>query len=317
GSRFWQSGTFEVSKSSEPRAGSSLQVTLPSELEGISYIQVTIQKGTHKHVQGCEQSDGVALLIIGAQEQLLENVASIKAFQNFYNALIHRLKSRSGVSRKKNQLNGSQLDFHLVRRAVVDEEENLPLAELKFSVEYETIASGQLSINLPQNAFSQPRDPLAAASGGCAECALLQGALAQLAREQSQLQPSIPNLVVGNQITTALFPGVQLCIGLCHRTLQDRQPALPPSRLDHKHVLEHSLHQLLREYHYAFLHQGAPRPASGPVGVPRKRHLAGPHAHDRQASVTPFTEQKPGQKPSEAILEKIIAQTQHVALRLR
>ncbi|KAK8777260.1 hypothetical protein V5799_029395 [Amblyomma americanum] len=45
GSRFWQSGTFEVSKSSEPRAGSSLQVTLPSELEGISYIQVTIQKG--------------------------------------------------------------------------------------------------------------------------------------------------------------------------------------------------------------------------------------------------------------------------------
>lgn len=87
-------------------------------------------------MQGCEQSDGVALLIIGAQEQLLENVASIKAFQNFYNALIHRLKSRSGVSRKKNQLNGSQLDFHLVRRAVVDEEENLPLAELKFSVEF-------------------------------------------------------------------------------------------------------------------------------------------------------------------------------------
>ncbi|XP_075554415.1 mediator complex subunit 17 isoform X2 [Dermacentor variabilis] len=219
GSRFWQSGTFEVSKSSEPRAGSSLQVTLPSELEGISYIQVTIQK------------------------------------------------------------------------------------------DMETIASGQLSINLPQNAFSSPETHWQQRLEAAQNVLFCRELFAQLAREAVQLQPSIPNLVVGNQITTALFPGVQLCIGLCHRTLQDRQPALPPSRLDHKHVLEHSLHQLLREYHYAFLHQGAPRPASGPVGVPLKRHLAGPHAHDRQRLRNSLH--------SEAILEKIIAQTQHVALRLR
>lgn len=60
GSRFWQTGTFEVSKSAhamamsqgdvpqgpEPqRPPSSVKITLPSELEGISYIQVTIQKG--------------------------------------------------------------------------------------------------------------------------------------------------------------------------------------------------------------------------------------------------------------------------------
>lgn len=68
GSRFWQSGTFEVSKSAhalavsqgnevstpgqqgpagpEPqRPPSSVKISLPSELEGISYIQVTIQKG--------------------------------------------------------------------------------------------------------------------------------------------------------------------------------------------------------------------------------------------------------------------------------
>lgn len=219
GSRFWQSGTFEVSKSNDARGGSSLQVTLPSELEGISYIQVTIQKDT------------------------------------------------------------------------------------------ETIASGQLSINLPQNAFSSPETHWQQRLEAAQNVLFCRELFAQLAREAVQLQPSIPNLVVGNQITTALFPGVQLCIGLCHRTLQDRQPALPPSRLDHKHVLEHSLHQLLREYHYLFLHQGAPRPASGPIGVPRRRLLAGPHAHDRHRLRQALH--------GETILEKIIAQTQHVALRIR
>ncbi|EEC05067.1 hypothetical protein IscW_ISCW024257, partial [Ixodes scapularis] len=110
----------------------------------------------------------------------------------------------------------------------------------------------------------------------------------QLAREAVQLQPSIPNLVVGNQITTSLFPGVQLCIGLCHRTLQvgpgrgRAGQTVTPSRLDHKHVLEHSLHQLLREYHYSALHHATPRPASAPMGLGKRRHLAGPHAYDRQ-----------------------------------
>ena len=56
GSRFWQSGTFEVTKSEAEDAGntdaiysphpepSSLLVTVPSELEGIAYIQVAIRK---------------------------------------------------------------------------------------------------------------------------------------------------------------------------------------------------------------------------------------------------------------------------------
>lgn len=232
GSRFWQSGTFEVSKSAQALAAtsatesatvvprsSSIKVTLPSELEGISYIQVTIQKDT------------------------------------------------------------------------------------------ETIASGQLSINLPQNAFSNPETHWQQRLEAAQNVLFCKELFSQLAREAVQLQPSIPNLVVGNQITTSLFPGVQLCIGLCHRTLQDRKPALLPSRLDHKHVLEHSLHQLLREYHYSALHHCTPKPASAPMGLPRKRHLAGPQAYDRahlaQAVAT------------ETILEKIIAQTQHVVLRLR
>lgn len=70
GSRFWQSGTFEVTKSAHAlavsqgeiaagqnqgqdlqRPPSSVKITLPSELEGISYIQVTIQKGKQLYLR--------------------------------------------------------------------------------------------------------------------------------------------------------------------------------------------------------------------------------------------------------------------------
>ena len=56
GSRFWQSGTFEVTKSDvdpsdvmdSPGAAmkpqSALQVHVPSELEGVAYIQVAIKR---------------------------------------------------------------------------------------------------------------------------------------------------------------------------------------------------------------------------------------------------------------------------------
>ncbi|XP_028968174.1 mediator of RNA polymerase II transcription subunit 17 [Galendromus occidentalis] len=234
GSRFWQSGTFEVAKSAhamamyqgdhsqgpEPqRPPSSVKITLPSELEGISYIQVTIQKDT------------------------------------------------------------------------------------------ETIASGQLSINLPQDAFSNADTPWQQRLEAAQNVLFCNELFAQLAREAVQLQPSIPNLVVGNQITSSLFPGVQLSIGLCHRTLNDRKVQAPQSRLDHKHVLEHSLHQLLREYHYNMLHHAMPHPASAPLGLNKRQRLAGPEAFDRHTIMD--------MSKNETILEKIIAQTQHVVLRLR
>ena len=54
GSRFWQGGSFEVRKSVEGEQGetegeagttriSSLEVTVPSELEGVAYIQVEVK----------------------------------------------------------------------------------------------------------------------------------------------------------------------------------------------------------------------------------------------------------------------------------
>lgn len=56
GSRYWQSGIFEVSKNETTEISSAppttmhirnnaIKVTLPNELEGVSYIQVSIQNG--------------------------------------------------------------------------------------------------------------------------------------------------------------------------------------------------------------------------------------------------------------------------------
>jgi len=57
GSRYWQSGSFEVSKAdtestdtSEPVNGSprsAVQVTVHTELEGVAYIQVAIRDSTN------------------------------------------------------------------------------------------------------------------------------------------------------------------------------------------------------------------------------------------------------------------------------
>lgn len=59
GSRFWQGGTFEVTKKDDepidltesPTTGqprSALKVTVPSELEGVAYIQVIIKRQSGK-----------------------------------------------------------------------------------------------------------------------------------------------------------------------------------------------------------------------------------------------------------------------------
>lgn len=57
GSRFWQSGVFEVTKTETsdnavtsmppnvPVRSNAIKVNLPNELEGVSYIQVSIQNG--------------------------------------------------------------------------------------------------------------------------------------------------------------------------------------------------------------------------------------------------------------------------------
>ena len=140
---------------------------------------------------------------------------------------------------------------------------------------------------------------------------------AQLAREAVQLQLPIPTTVIGNQIIASLFPGVQLSIVLCHTTIsgkvkhQKSSNLATPSKQDspNKPVLEHSLHQLLRELHHNTLHHPMPHPTTATLGVSHKRYLAGPEAYDRQ-TIAELSK-------NETILEQIIAQTQHDLLRLR
>jgi mediator of RNA polymerase II transcription subunit 17 len=147
----------------------------------------------------------------------------------------------------------------------------------------------------------------------------------QLAREAIQLQAPIPHLVVGNQIAATLFPDIQLVISLRHTTGTDRtgtsgsgaataakdeaRPTLPQSSNEHSHVLEHSLHQLLRLQHSRNLNPDHQALSTAAVGIPKRRRLAGPRAADRQSLVEMATQK--------TLLEQIIQQAQHVVVRMR
>ncbi|XP_063221348.1 mediator of RNA polymerase II transcription subunit 17 isoform X1 [Bacillus rossius redtenbacheri] len=132
----------------------------------------------------------------------------------------------------------------------------------------------------------------------------------QLAKEAVQLQAPIPHMVVGNQILATFLPGIQLIIGLCHSAVSDKKPAAaPPQKSEHDHVLEHSLHQLLREVHHKNTHHPFPHPSSGPIGPSKRRCLAGPMAADKH-ELTEITK-------SQTLLEQIIQQAQHFFMRRR
>ena len=136
----------------------------------------------------------------------------------------------------------------------------------------------------------------------------------QLAREAVALQAPIPHMVVGSQITASLFPDIQLIISLCHSTPHSSSKSASSasankSANDHSHVLEHSLHQLLRKVHRGNINPDGPGLSSGPVGIPRKRRLAGPEGADRHSLLE--------MSRSETLLEQIVRQAQHVVLRLR
>lgn len=129
----------------------------------------------------------------------------------------------------------------------------------------------------------------------------------QLAKEAVTIQAPIPHVVVGNQIRATLLPGIQLIISLCHTTSLDPVKTGPMN--DHDHVLEHSLHQLLRELHYKNTHHPFPHPSSGPLGPSKKRMLAGPMALDRRELLE--------MTKTQTLLEQIIAQAQHIFMRKR
>ena len=180
----------------------------------------------------------------------------------------------------------------------------------------ETLASHDFSIPLPPNAVSAWESSWQEKLENANNVLFCKEVFAQLAREAVQVQLPVPTIVMGNQIIATLFPGVQLSIALCHSSPGSKQnqtannpPAPPVSRRDHKPVLEHSLHQLLREVHYKMLHHPMPHPVTAALGLSRKRLLAGPEAYDK------LTLSQAVQ--SETSLEQLIAQAQHVILKIR
>lgn len=179
----------------------------------------------------------------------------------------------------------------------------------------ETLASTDLTIPVSASTFSSWESIWQQKLENAHNVLFCKELFAQLAREAVQVQLPIPTLVMNNQIVATLFPGVQLSIGLCHTSAQNKKTPkskepLPVTRKEHhKPVLEHSLHQLLREVHYNSLHHPMPHPTTATLGLSRKRYLAGPEAHDKQTLVASC--------PTETILEQIIAQSQHTVLRNR
>uniref|UniRef100_A0A3Q3N0F5 Mediator of RNA polymerase II transcription subunit 17 n=1 Tax=Mastacembelus armatus TaxID=205130 RepID=A0A3Q3N0F5_9TELE len=135
---------------------------------------------------------------------------------------------------------------------------------------------------------------------------------AQLSREAVQIKSQIPHIVVKNQIISQPFPGLQLSISLCHSTGEKKNHRTSPEKPkpdDHLYVLEHNLHQMMREFHKQQLSSVVmPHPASAPFGHKRLR-LAGPLAYDK-AEIS-------GLQQSEGLLEKIIKQAKHIFLRSR
>ena len=80
-----------------------------------------------------------------------------------------------------------------------------------------------------------------------------------------------------------------------------------PSQGNHSHDLEHSLHQLLRRQHSRNINHEGPSLSSAPVGISKRRRLAGPRAADRRSLLEMATQR--------TLLEQIIQQAQHVVLR--
>ncbi|XP_014244593.1 mediator of RNA polymerase II transcription subunit 17 [Cimex lectularius] len=234
GSKFAQTGMFEVTKAEEesekvqspppspganPKPTSALRVTVPSELQGVAYIEVVCRKD---------------------QEDLCSSMINLLG---------------SGPS-------PTNSDVHW-----------------------------QQKLEAAQNVLF------------CKEL------FNQLAKEAVQLHAPIPHMVVGNQIMASTFPGIQLIIGICHTTGTNAGDKKSVQKGEHDHVLEHSLHQLLREVHHKNRHHPFPHPSSAPLGPSKRRALAGPTAADRHYLIE--------MTQSQTLLEQIIQQSQHFFLRMR
>nr|DBA32460.1 TPA: hypothetical protein GDO54_000252 [Pyxicephalus adspersus] len=189
-------------------------------------------------------------------------------------------------------------------------------AYLRVSIQKQTSDIGDLgTVNLFKRSLpkAKPGTPHWQTKLEAAQDVLLcKEIFAQLSREAVQIKSQIPHIVVKNQIISQPFPGLQLSISFCHSTNDKKsqktssEKTTPDGDL---YVLEHNLHQLIREFHKQTLSNIVmPHPASAPFGHKRMR-LAGPQAFDKNEINT--------MQQREGLLEKIIKQAKHIFLRRR
>ena len=178
----------------------------------------------------------------------------------------------------------------------------------------DTLASVDISIPIPPAVASSLESSWQEKLENAQNVLFCKELFAQLAREAVQVHLPIPTIVMGNQIMATLFPGIQLCIVLCHtnpctKKKEEKDESVSSKKSEHRPVLEHSLHQLLRDVHHKALHQPMPHPISATLGISRKHYLSGPEAHDKHMLAESLV--------TETSLEQIMSQAQHVILRVR
>lgn len=315
GSKFGQTGMFEVCKAEETdspgsasdnpsivgtasgaaanSSASALKVAVPSELQGVAYIEVLCQKDQE------ELFSYTAQLSANAQSSLNQNNSS----GNSGNAAN---SGQSGSNAQQQQ----PAEVHWQQK--LEAAQNVLFCKELFN---------QLAREAVQQA-AQSGHGQGISGGGSS------GGSSNTSASSSSSGPPIPHLVVGNQIMATVLPGIQLIIGLCHsggglspsststsstaatQALASSTPAPPvPAKTDHDHVLEHSLHQLLREVHHRNTHHPLPHPATGPLGPSKRRRLAGPTAADRHDLLQ--------MSRDDPLLHQIIRQAQHFFMRMR
>lgn len=203
------------------------------------------------------------------------------------------IKTSPGARGPKNQALAVRLPTDLEGKAYIQVS---IIKDDKVLVDLSTSANGRYYENLQEKSWQEKLE-------SAQNVLFCKELFCHLANQAVQYQFVIPTTVTANQIILALFPDIKLYITLIHHTPNtkcSRQPndAMKALQGEHKPVLEHSLHQMLKDFYANMFRrmQGQDMPRD-----------AGPSALDKQ-TIFEMTRQ-------ESSLDKIVQQAQHLVMR--
>ena len=312
GSQFKQSGIFEVVKSDEALAAdkeaamataagvissssnnsssqqsnnnnnnnnggksakSALKVNVPSELEGIAYIQVTIQKESEHMV-----------------------TASLSNFSPGFGSSPPDLHWQKKLEAAQNVLFCKELFSQLAREAI-QLQAPIPHMVVGNQITASLFSDIQLIISLCHSTGNERKSAHNNHHHHHHHHSNAANNQSNVQDHHHHPSSSIHHSTSSSSSSTA------------NSAAAAASSSTPQSQRDHSHVLEHSLHQLLRQQHSRNINPDHVALSSAPVGVSKKRRFAGPRAADRSALLDMANHQ--------TLLEQVIQQAQHVVLRLR